>query len=309
MFYRDRSDVRIAGIYSRTEDWTADRQIIAFADSMGDAERWLSDTPAKWEIKASTCMSAKRDWDLNVGYAGALTLARDGWNEGVEMIDTALQALVPASDHEGRWGWSQQGGTVSVTRYLSGHPKCMKNRRKKQSGSAPVFHIIVNVAAASVVRSQQMANYGAALTGLIDRLESTGRRVQLDCVTVANCNDIRVSVGWTVKRASEPVDLSQVAFSIGHPASLRRLHFAMMERCSNDAESAGYGYSADASFADVPDCTEATMVVDGVNAEPHRCLTPMDALRYAIEQLNKAAVIAGHATIDQPLIDEADWVE
>lgn len=309
MLYKDWRDVRIAGVYSRTEDWTAERQIIAFADSMGDAEHWLRSTPAQWEIKASTCVGPKRGWDLSAGYAGALALARDGWQEGVEMIDTALQALVPSSGHEARWGWSQTGGTVSVTRFLSGHPKCMKNRRKKQSGSAPVLHIVVNIATACSVKSEQMANYGAALTGLIDRLESTGKRVQLDCITVANCNDIRVSVGWTVKQSSEPVDLSQVAFSIGHPASLRRLHFAMMERCSNDAESAGYGYSADALFCDVPNTTEATMVVDGVNAEPHRCLTPMDALRYAIEQLNKAAVIAGHATIDQPLIDENDWVE
>ncbi len=82
----------------------------------------------------------------------------------------------------------------------------------------------------------------------------------------------------------------------------------MMERCHNDAESAAYGYSADALSCDVPNCTDATMVVDGVNAEPHRCMNPMDALRYAIEQLNKAAVIAGHATLDQPMIDENDWL-
>lgn len=308
MIYRDERR-SVEGVYSRTEDWTADRQIVAFADSMADAEHWLDATPAKWAIKASTCTAAKPDWDLNAGYAGALTLARDGWQEGVEMIDTALQAIMPVAGQEGRWGYAQSGGSVAIGRYLTGHPNCMRSRRKRHIGAAPVLHIVVNIAAACAVKSEQMANYGAALTGLVDRLESTGKRVQLDCVTVANCNDIRVSVGWTVKRASEPVDLSQVAFSIGHPASLRRLHFAMMERCHNDAESAAYGYSADALNCDVPDCTDATMVVDGVNAEPHRCLTPMDALRYAIEQLNKAAVIAGHATIDQPMIDENDWVD
>jgi hypothetical protein len=309
MLYKDWRSVRIAGVYNRTEDWTAERQIVAFADSMADAEHWLATTAAKWAIKASTCVAPKTGWDLNAGYAGALKLAREGWHEGVEMIDTALQAILPAAGQEGRWGYSQTGASLSISRYLTGNPKCMRSRRKKQMGTAPVLHIVVNVAAACAVKSEQMANYGAALTGLIDRLESTGKRVQLDCVTVANCNDIRLSVGWTVKRASEPVDLSQVAFSIGHPASLRRLHFAMMERCHNDAESAGYGYSADALFCDVPDCTEATMVVDGVNAEPERCMNPMDALRYAIEQLNKAAVIAGHTTPDQPLINEEDWID
>jgi hypothetical protein len=308
VFYRDKKDVVIQGTWNRETDWTAKRHIVAFAESMDDAQQWLRDTPRNWSVEASHGHPATKDWDLEAGYEGTLTLARDGWHEGVEMIHTALQAIVPASGREARWGYSQTGGSVSVSRYLTGHPKCMRNRRKKNMGGVPVLHLVVNVVASCAVKAERMANYGAAITGLIDRLENSGRRVHLDMVMAVNSKGIRLSMGWNVKRASEPLDLSQVAFAIAHPAAFRRLGFAMMERTHKDAESAAYGYSADALPWDVPDYTDGTMIVDGLNHQPSRCATPKDALRLAIEQVNKAAVEAGHASLEQPLIDEDDWL-
>lgn len=308
MFYRDLKDVVIKGTWNRETDWTAKRQIVAFAESMDDAQQWLRDTPRKWTVEESIEHADAKDWDLGAGYQGALRLARDGWSEGVAMIDTALQAIIPASGREARWGYSQTGGSVSVGRYLTGNPKCMRNRRKRTMGAAPVLHMVVNVVASCAVKAERMANYGAAITGLIDRLENSGKRVHLDMVMVTNSKGTRLSMGWNVKRASEPLDLSQVAFSIAHPAALRRIGFAMMERTHNDAESPGYGYSADALPWDVPDYTDGTMIVDGINHQPDRCFSPKDALRLAIEQVNKAAVEAGHSTPEQPLIDEDDWL-
>lgn len=309
MIYRDQKGVRIEGVYNRSMDFTSTRHIMAYADSLADAVHWLKNSPTKWSTTHGKDNGATDKWDLNAGYEGALTLARDGWHEGVEKIEFALNAIVPATDRAGRWGWSQTGGSVSVGRYLTGHPKCMKNRTKRQQGSAKVLHMIVNTVASCAVNGDQMANYGAAITGLIDRLENSGRRVHLDCVMAVKAkNDIRMSVGWNVKTASEPVDLSEVAFSIAHPAAFRRIGFSMMEHCDRDTQTMGYGYCADGLPCDVPDYTDGTMIIDGVNHEPDRCNTPKDALRLAIEQINKAAVLAGHATPDTPLIEEEDWL-
>jgi hypothetical protein len=185
----------------------------------------------------------------------------------------------------------------------------MRSRTKRNMGSAPVLHLIVNVVASCQVRGEQMANYGAAITGLMDRLENSGRRIHLDCVmAIRASNESRLSMGWNVKKASEPVDLAEVAFSIAHPAASRRIGLAMMERCPSDTQHGAYGYSCDGLPCDVPDYTDGTMIIDGVSHEPRRCNSPKDALRYAIEQVNKAAVIAGHASIDQPLIDEEEWL-
>jgi hypothetical protein len=305
MIYRDET-ASIKGIYNRSSAWTSKRHVVAYGENgVADVEQYLRDTPKRWSVETSKTNGASKDWDLNSGYEGALRLAKDGWPQGAEMIDKALHAIIPAAGREARWGYSYNGGSVNVGRYLTGHPKAMRNRRKKQSGAAPVLHLVVNTVASCQITGQQMANYGAAITGLIDRLETTGKRIHLDMVMVIKAeNGIRLSMGWNVKRASEHVDLSQVAFAIAHPAAFRRLGFAMMERTPQEAQCYSYGYSCDALPCDVPDHTDGTMIVDGVNHSPTRCNNPKDALRYAIEQLNKAAVLAGHATPEQPLIPE-----
>jgi hypothetical protein len=303
MIYRDEI-CSIKGNSNR-QSWTAKRQILAYGESLDDVTQWLRDTPRKWQEKQGESTRPSDGWDLNVGYAKALAMGKEGWPEGMEMIDEALHAIIPAAGREARWGYGYTGGSVNIGRYLTGHPKAMKNRRKRQSGSAPVLHLIVNVVASCAITGKQMANYGAAITGLVDRLENTGKRVHLDVVMVIRAqNDIRLSLGWNVKQASEHVDMSQVAFAIAHPACFRRIGFSMMERCHKDSENGWYGYSGDVKPCDVPDAPEGALLIDGVGHSPTRCNNPKDALRFAIEQVNKAAVLAGHATIDQPLIPE-----
>ena len=308
VIYRDEKK-SLEGVYNRETDFVSSRHVLMFADNINDVGEYLTKNPGKWTYRHAENNAAKTSWDLNCGYSGAVTMAKDGWSEGVNMIDEALQAITPATGREARWGWAQTGGSVSVGRYLTGHPKHFRNRRKKQMGSAPVLHIAVNTVASCMVNANQMANYGAAIVGLIDRLENMGKRVHLDVVMATKCAaNTRLSIGWNVKRASEAVDLSQVAFAIAHPAAFRRIGFAMMERSPREVATPGYGYCCDIIPDDVPDYREGTMLVDGVNHEYTRCNSPKDALRLAIEQLNKAAVIAGHATPDQPLIDEEEWL-
>ena len=302
MIYRDEP-CKIEGIWNKVNKFTSNRQIVIYGDSLPDAVQFIESTGNKWGREDSKAHNGD-SWTLGADYAKALTLANEGWQEGVEMIDAALHAIIPAAGREARWGWGVAGGSVSVGRYLTGHPKAMRNRRKRASGSAPVLHIVLNAVASCAVNASQMANYGAAITGLVDRLENTGRRVHLDIVMVTKANNIRLSVGWNIKRASESVDLSQIAFSLAHPAAFRRIGFAMMERSDKAALTSGYGYCADAKPCDVPDWEDGTMIIDGVNHAPSRCNDPKDALRLAIEQVNKAAVLAGHATPDSPLIPE-----
>lgn len=309
MIYRDETVAPIKGTVNRSSNWEATRHVLAYGDSLGDAVQWLKDRGEIWTTadgQGSRFNShGSKTWDRGADYPKALELADHGWEEGMSLIDTALHAIIPAAGREARWGWGVTGGSVSVGRFLTGHPKSMRSRRKKEAGAAPVLHIVVNTVASCAINSDQMVNYGAAITGLIDRLETAGRRVHLDCVMVTRANKgIRLSVGWNVKRASEHVDLSQIAFSLAHPAAFRRIGFAMMERTAADVYTGGYGQCADALPCDVPDFTDGTMLIDGVNHQPSRCNSPKDALRLAIEQINKAAVMAGHATIDQPLIPE-----
>lgn len=307
MIYRDEAR-RIEGVWNKTQDFTSDRHIIAYADNLADLEKWLQATPRRWNSNESVKNQAEDKWDLKAGWKGAVGMAKDGWSEGAQDLDARLQAIMPSSGRMARYGYSVVGSSPNVGRFLRGNPNNMKRRAKKTFGSSPVFHIVVNGNASCMVRGDQMRNYGTALVGLIDRMENTGRRVHLDVLYALKENDYRVACGWNVKRASEHIDLAAVAFSLAHPAAFRRLGFAMLERTPKAAESYGYGYCADILPVDLPDQdgADSAMLLDGVNHEPGRCNSPEDALRLAIEQLNKAAVIAGHSTPDCPLIDDAE---
>ena len=309
MIYRDEKR-RVEGVWNKTNTWTAHRHAQIFAEGgLDELVRWLDATPAKWRAKASRDNDASGFWDLSVGYEGALRLAREGWNEGVAMMESKLSAIIPAVGTQPRWGYGVSGTSVSMSRFLSGHPKNMRTRRKREMGSAPVLHIVVNTAASCAVSADQMANYGVALVGLINRLEQTGKRVHLDVVNVGHFNGGgRGAYGWNIKRASQPLDLGAVAFSIAHPAAFRRIGFAMIERLPKEFQTHGYGHCADIDEADVIGTAKGAMLLDGVNHEPTRCNTPQDALRLAIEQINKAAVLAGHATLDDPMINAEDWL-
>lgn len=308
MIYRDERVPEVEGVWNRATKFKTKRVITIYADGgLVEAVDYLDKNPGNWRSKCSRTNGASQSWDLNTGYDKALKLAKDGWEEGMDALSDALAAVIPASGRESRWGWSQVGTSVNIGRHLHGHPKSMRSRRKKTMGSAPVLHVACNMTASCMVTGQQMANYGAAIAGLIDRLENSGKRVHLDmffAIYIPNSGKAFLQTGWNVKRASEHVDLAALAFSIAHPASFRRLGFALMERTPRDVENSCYGYSADLIRSALPDATEATMLLDGVSHSPDRCNDVKDALRLAVEQINKAAVLAGHTTPDMPLIDE-----
>lgn len=304
MIYLDEKRT-VEGTWNRGHGWKATRHIRMYAENgLDDLQRFLSETPRKWEIETSKDNPAERTWDLNAGWDGAIKLAKEGWQEGADNLDARLQAIIPAAGRTARYGYAESGTSVNIGRYLTGHPKDMRSRKRRTMGSAPILHIVVNGNASCMVTATQMANYGTALVGLVDRLENTGKRVHLDVMYVLNERGARVACGWNVKRASEHVDLSAVAFSIAHPAAFRRLGFALIEHCPREFQNSGYGYCADIQVADLVDDVQDAMLVDGVNHSPSRCNSEKDALRFAIEQLNKAAVLAGHTTPEEPLIDE-----
>lgn len=302
--------------YSARYDGTGKtkRHVVIYSESgLPGVERHLREAPKAWRYEHSRTSGASADWDRSAGYEGACKLAKDGWSEGAQMLDAKLGAIIPAAGRSSRWGYSQTGGSVNIGRFLTGHPKNMRSRTKKQAGSAPVYHIVINTVCSAAITANQMVNYGVAMVGLIDRLENTGKRVQLDVVMVTKTtgedSNTRLSVGWNVKRSSEALDLAAVAFALAHPAAFRRLGFALMERSPKECASSGYGRCLDAHWSDVPDADEATMVIDGIQHAPSRCNTPQDALRLCIEQVNKAAVLAGHCQPGgEPLIDEDDYL-
>lgn len=271
-----------------------DRHKIYFDDQM-EAARFLQDHPSKWEAKGATSRKMAtydRNWDFNQGWDGVQHLARTGWSEGAKDLGDRLTVHMPENEHVAAWRYDVAGELPDVGRYLAGDPAHMR-RHGHPKGHRPIISIFVNNWISCAVNGNQMANFGAALVAMIDQLENTGRRVELTAGTIAQHyrnRDIIMSASWKVKGAEDPLDLASVAFAIAHPGASRRFGWSLWERTDAPADSMfGCGLGPSATEDDLIDPYPGTLILPGLKHEPTRCKTLEDALKYAAEQINKAA--------------------
>lgn len=262
---------------------------VAFGESLDAVGRWLEATPRRWTNNTSH-RSANLGWDLNLGYDGALRMAREGWSEGALDLHNRLAGLPPPVNRHYDLKYDVGGQLPDVPRFLSGDPAHMLTRGKRV-GNPPVVHLCVNNWILAMIGAQEQANYGTALVALIDRIEASGRRVELDVTFIGRQMGSKVVVlGWKVKQAGEHCDLAAVAFAVAHPGAFRRFGFAMIERSPASWSNPGYGYNLALSseYAALIGA-DGALLIDGVGGASGRCRTVDGAVLYAAEQINKAA--------------------
>lgn len=262
---------------------------VALGSSLNDVVTWLEQTPRTWSAHNSVEHRAENAWDMGVGYDGALALARNGWHNGAVGLYDALNARPAPVTMHSKTTNSVAGEYPDVGRYLSGSPDCMR-RRGHDAGARPVLTLVCNVTPMWDVSAQCTSNFGSALAALIDKLEASGRRVELYSVFSTQLARGDYVFGWNVKQARDPMDLSAVAFSIAHPASLRRIGFAMEERTPQDWRMSNYGMPRNLTQADAELMgLENAFVINGTGRSLSVCTTVDAALRFAVQQINLAA--------------------
>lgn len=225
---------------------------------------------------------------LGCSWEEAMRLVLEGWQEGVDLMHDGLQTLIGVNAPGiNRWRNDVAGEQPDIYRTLSGDPRDMK-RRNFSKGNRPIVHIVVNTAMQAMATDVQTRNYGIAILGLIDFLESRGRRVELDRLGVVTGSfNGRSMQGWKVKTAEEPADLAAIAFALAHPASHRKLVWSMRSYCKAVVPAGGAAAITQAD-AELIGAGHA-FLLDSVGRDGSRCNTPQEALILAGERLNKAA--------------------
>lgn len=231
-------------------------------------------------------------WTLGHDFAHVQRLAAEGWTEGALDLADRLSATLPMRDRDSTWRYDVAGERPDVGRFLSGDPANMM-RHGHPKGHIPVVTLAINVWIRCDVKAQNMANYGAAVCAMIDRLENAGRRVEvIAMVTAPQGNDHSeiLSASWTVKHAQDAVDYGALAFSLVHPGASRRFGWAVWDRLDIkqcDGHGAGVGYKA--TLDDLISPSPNTLIMTGLNSDPYRCATIEDALVFVRDQINLAA--------------------
>lgn len=154
----------------------------------------------------------------------AVRLACRGWQEGAERAQTIIDRVnVSAPQRRALRGYGVAGATPDVPRMLSGNPLHM--RAFKARPAQKIITLYSGVFAPCFVPAERLLARAACAAAIIDRLEDAG--FSCEVIALGQGKDAKggYQVAVRLKNAGEPLDISTLAFGLGHSSMLRRLTF------------------------------------------------------------------------------------
>jgi hypothetical protein len=145
--------------------------------------------------------------------------------------------------------------------------------------------IAVNMSASAGVDAEHIINRGAAIVTLIDRIQLSGRRVELIAIKHGYSRNDKFVWSVTVKRPEEPVNMDRIGLAFATPIMLRRYFFRVMEFT---VPHHVHGYGNSTHLAD--ECNKFHLTIPLINS--HDYATPDRANRTVQQLWEKAALAA-----------------
>ena len=252
------------------------------ADSWDEFLHDLRTRPIMWE-----CGGSEAHGNVKWSGCGSWAEALDYAVMGHPVARTAIEsvALKVSSSAEPLWDIAPVGAFPCIPSHAAGIPEDMfLPTDDAPPVSQPIVRIAVNMSASASVDPQDIVNRGAAIVTLIDRIQSTGRRVELVALKHGYSNNDKFVWSVTVKRPEEPVDLDRIGLAFATPIMLRRFFFRVLEFTVPHV-IADYGYSG--HFED--ECSEYHLTIPLIDSE--RYSTPERA-NATVSQLWERAALA-----------------
>lgn len=173
---------------------------------------------------------ASQQWDLNAGWDGTLEACRAGWPKGRKAIAAALATLPGDLVISPPQLADIAGGVLDCAAHVAGAPDCFDVDDDDAPGRARIVRLLVPTAASCGVPAIRFLNRGAAIASVVDGLEAGGLQCEVEaiCTSEGNAYD-QVCIRHMIKRAGDPLNLSDLALSLAHPGVFRRIDFAALE--------------------------------------------------------------------------------
>ena len=185
-------------------------------------------------------------------YETARVLAVNGWSDGEKLarewanrlytdVSRKTEKPVPIQDVEGE--------EFDIGAVLAGVPEPWTRWTTELvalNGSVrPVVKIVLNGTASYAVGQQTIIRRGAAVLGLCELLELSGRSVEIVLIFSTHDKKSTLYDYISVKRAGQPLDVPRVAFALAHPASLRRIWFSALEHLEKPSDRDAFHVTGD----------------------------------------------------------------
>jgi len=211
--------------------------------------------------------SSRDNYDLH--WSGGLTweqakqMAISGWREGMHEIEKYRAKIVPIITERvlrPKQIYSVAGYNVDIGSFMANEPECFLAREyEKRNYPGQIYKIVASISFSAAIKPETIIQRGAMICALIDAIEFAGHRAEVIC---NNASTVRENIeyrqgkykenGWfevsvTVKKTSQPLEMSDLAFCLAHPSMLRRIMFSVDELEGWSDFANAYGYPAEAS--------------------------------------------------------------
>lgn len=161
--------------------------------------------------------------------ADALRMARDGWPEGAETARKLHDGITASLPERRRLARFDVAGTVpSVPRALAGNPLHMRRMVAKATNQRPIITLTCSIAVNWGFPPDAMIAHAAAVAAIVDFLEQDGFRCEVLMVGRTDNSRLAAEIAIKLKSAEQPLNLSVLAFGLGHPALWRRMIFGLL---------------------------------------------------------------------------------
>lgn len=202
-------------------------------------------------------------WSGGLTWEQAKSMAISGWRDGmieIEKYRTKILPIIAEKVLRLKQINSISGYCVDVGSFLANEPECFISREyEERNYPGPIYKIVCSISFSAAITPETIIQRGAMICALIDAIEYAGHRAEVVCndaMSVGHSEEYRKgkykNQGWmeisvVVKKTSQPLEMTDLAFCLAHPAMLRRIMFSVAEIEGWSDFVNNYGYPAEAT--------------------------------------------------------------
>ena len=211
--------------------------------------------------------SSRSDYDLEwsggLTWEEAKTMAKNGWLEGMNEIEKYRARILPIVAEKVLRPlpvYSIAGYNVDVGSFLAGEPECFMAREyEERNYPGRIYKIVCYISFSAAISPETIIQRGAMICALIDAIEFAGHRAEVICNAANSAysngeqrQGLYKDNGWleisvVIKKSSQPLEMTDLAFCLAHPSMLRKLMFSVAEIVGWSDYVDNYGYPAEAT--------------------------------------------------------------
>jgi hypothetical protein len=189
-----------------------------------------------------------REWTGGLTWQQAKTMALSGWHEGLIEVDkyrARISPIIAQKVLRPLQVYSMAGHYVDVGSFLANDPECFITREyEERNYPGRIYRVVCSISFSAAITAETIIQRGAMVCALVDAIEYAGHRAEVVCndrdlrewtMNASRQGKTQSKTGWfeasvVVKKASQPLEMSDLAFCLAHPAMFRRIMFSVAEQ-------------------------------------------------------------------------------